>query len=1229
MNKKLFLLLLFFLFCTFSFSALTVEPKYLSPSEEVITPHINWLKPYKKGPIKVLFITYRKEGGMREVIELAQRSDLNYTVFPFDSPDSFYEVGYEKSITDEMAENLLMEKLKSNYDIIVLGNIKWSVLPLYAKYQILKKVKEGTSILGYVRDRDEYLNKATEKKIEPDIQILFPYKGLPAFNKYTDFNTFLNSTLEISQFGKGKIILLKGYKVEILQALTPVPPTENYLDIDYIDYDYYLSYIIQLILYASNKQPEVIIKGNDYIKVDRDQLNTVEFIINSKEKKENISCEFTLRDKENKVMIFQEEKIALLSGENKISFDIKKVPAGRYYADLLLKEGDKIINFGSSYLEISSQAYISEVEIKKSYLKEETITGKVIVFTKTGEDNLKVKISQRDNFGRITYREIIPVGEKGIFKKEALFSLKPTTPLTIIQYLDIELYKGKDVLDRKKFTYSISNLYPKEDDIRYILWAAHTDRYNSPGSYLSIYYLSELYKGGFDTQYSNFCEAVSLSNLYHLSIMSTIPTRFVDLKTDWHSHPGIPKRTKDDHIRVPCLTDPEYLKQVEDELTSKATKVKPFSTKEFSIGDECLFVNGSFELCFSRTCIAKFHQFLKEEYGTIENLNKEYESNYKSFEEIQPVTLDDVKKDSKLIPLWVDYRRHMENTWAGIYQFSKDTIQKVVPEAKIGYEGSDTEINSYRAADFYKLMQVMELNCTYDRPFINYAIVDFSKPGTVLGLGWYGGYSSTCSIPYNRYISWRHLLRGANSFWVWWGDPGEGGSVVASDLSFYDYFKENIKQVKEMKEGIGKLFITSKRDNDKIGILYSASSVHCSTLTPELPSMEKVLNSLATLFEDSGYQFQVIAYKQLEEGILKREDFRLLFLPYCQSISEKEGKEIKEFVEKGGIVIADIRPGVSDQHGKAYKKGILDEVFGIEQRTTGPEAKKAELQIKDTNFPDKFPTTYLDSSIKLAKGQAKEYVEGTPVLIINNYGKGKAILLNFSLSNYVEQKGELESGTTEVTKDSEMIRNFFKSLFSFVGIDEKVKTTPEISGVRKYRFISGNIEYLGLLQELPEPIVNYAKGTAKPLVKNKITINLPKKYNIYNVREGKYLGYTDEIKTEIEPADAIVYALLPYKVEDIVLTIPKDIKQGDILEYGINIKTSGEKPEQHIYHLSIISPEGKEIKHYTDNLKAEKGNVSGKIQLALNEVVGEYKIRVKDIATGKEIEKPFRIMEAK
>ena len=1221
----LFLVLLFFLFMSVFSSAkeklrIDYGPKFLSPSEEVVTPHIKWLKPYTKGPIKVLFITYRGfyVSGMREIVELAQRMDIDYTVFALDKSNIFHvKLLQGPNLTEERMKADLEEKLKDDYNVIVLGNIDFSALPLSSRYKILMKVKNGTSLLGIVKGKDDYLKKATKKKINPEISFLLPYKGLPAFSKYSDFNSLIKSTINISSFGKGKILLLKYGVPRYLQILTPGPKTDP-LKLKVLEYDYYLSYIIHLILFSADKEPDVKIKGTDYIQVERESLPPVEFLLES-EKNKKVSCFFTLRDKDNKIFISREKKLSLSSGKNRISFKIIKVPAGEYFTDLLVKEGKKTINFGSCFLKVTSDSFIQEVKnIKKSYLKGEEIKGEVTVLTKTGEENLQLKITQRDNFGRVTNEKTIPLEEKEIFKKEASFSFSPTTPLSIIQYIDVKLLKNQKVLDKKRVVFSISNLYP-EDDIRYVFWGS-----GFPWSYLSHYWLTKLYQAGFDTQYTSFSEALPLANLYHIPYA----TRFVDKKTD-HVHRKIPYRKKDDHIRMPCLTDPEYLKKVAEKLTREAKKVQPFSTMEISMGDECAFVERNIDICFSPTCVSKFHKFLKKEYGSLKNLNKEYEATYTSFDEIEPVTFDEAKKNSKLIPLWVDYRRHMEDTWAGIYQFSKDTIRKVIPEAKIGYEGSDPYINSFCAADFYKLMQVMRLNSTYDRPFINYAVADFAKPGTLLGLGWYGGYLNRRNVPYNQYIPWRHLFRGANSFWVWYVNPGGLGSVAASDFSFYDFFKPSIKQVSEIKQGIGKLLISAKRSNDKIALLYSVSSVHSSTLTPELPSMQKVLSGLATLFEDSGYQFQVISYKQLAKGILNKEDFKFLFLPFSQSVSKEEAKEINFFVQKGGRVIADLRPGVSDEHGKAYKKGILDELFGIKQNTKNPEVKETKILIKNANFPERFPLTSIDTSLILSSGKAKAQAGETPVLIVNDYGKGKTILLNFSLSGYAQVKGSLESGIVKASKDAVIIKKFFKSLLSFAGNSEKVKVNPEVPGLRIYRFSSGNLLYLCLLQELPEPAVNYTIKKAKPLLFSDATISLPEKYYIYNIRNGEYLGYTDRIKTKTKPAEAIIYSLLPYKVKGIDVKLPKQIRQRENLEYNIILKSEKGIPGLHIFHISLISPEGKEIKHYSKNLKAKKGKVTGKVSLSLNETLGNWKLKVKDIASGKTVLKNFIVKEQK
>ena len=1178
--------------------------KHISPTPEVITPHISWLKPYVNGSIKVLFVTHR--AGMREIIELAQRMDISYTVMSISHPDAFYQrdPSNPSTLTPESMTADGEKKLGENYDAIVLGNINWSCLPISWRYLILKKVKEGTAMLGIVRGADEYLTKALKERVKIEFPSTYPFKGLSQFEKYKDMESFLNATLDVYQFGNGKIFLLKGYTVPPrMQMLTPAP-IGNPLQVSYIEYDYHLAYICHLLNLCARREPAVKIKGKDYIEANRDRFSNIEFTLESKERIESV-CKLVLRGKYNAFIHSQTKKVLLSPGSNTLSIRVESPPAGEYFADLWVLSGGKVINFGSAFIRLNSDSFIRGIELKKSYKKDEIISGKITLESRDARwEGFHLLIYQKDNFGRITNTRDIDLSSSPPKSPiEVPFSLPHSKPLTVLQTLLVMLRKGKETVDCKREFFFISDLYPK-DDVRYILWVGGF------GSYLTPHFYRVLYKAGFDTQYTGFNEAILLGNLYHLPYA----TRFIDRKSDWYPHPDVPSRTKDDHVRLPCLNDPSYLEKVRSSLTDTAKRLMDFSTREFSMGDECHFVAGRYELCFCSHCVSGFAKFLEREYGSVENLNKEYEANYKSFSDVKPITLEEAKKNPKFVPLWVDYRRYMEDVWAGIYRFSRDVIEKVVSKARVGYEGSDMSINSYNAADFYKLMQVMNLNNTYDASFIPRAVSDFSQPGTLLGLGWYGGYNPCRSEIYNRYIVWRHLFRGANSFWVWHGEPGKEGGVVAPDLSFYDFFKANVEEIKELKRGIGKLIMSAKRISD-VAVLYSASSVHLSTLTEGFPQMEQVLNSMVLLLEDVRCPFKIISYKQLEEGILRKENFRLLILPYSQSLSLEEAKEVANFVKGGGVVISDLRPGIFDQHGKPFQKPILDEVFGVRQEPSPkPKREKVSLNLGG-NFPSSLPETFSDASLRLTTGRQHGEMEGTPCFIVNKFGKGMAILLNFSLAPYSPR-----------SESAPFWRSFFRALLNYVGVKERAKIFPDIAGVRTYWFQRDSLQYLGILQELPEPPINYALGKAKPIASSPIKLTLLRKYHIYDVREGKYLGYGDVINTKVEPGKAKLYALFPYKLNKVSIYTPSKVTQGKELTYEIKlVKLNGTSPSLglHIVHLSLLDPKGETIAYYEENLAVSGGRIKGVIPLALNEALGKWRIKARDVATGISGEKTF------
>jgi len=1226
MNSRLVLFVMAVVFAARSYGvSVSYGPKYLNPTEEVVTPHIAWAKPGVQRPLKVLFVANR--GSMREAVEISQRMDLEYTFFCPQQQESEYTPieGAPKSIMDEG-----LRKLAGDYDVIVLGNIDWGRIPLVFQYKILQKVKAGTGLVGLVTGSDEYLKRATAKKRAIEGSFLVPYKGLPAFAEYKNYDQFLSSTLETSEFGKGSIYLFKGYKSTLNQCLTPGMPDTP--DPRLVEYDYYLGYVIHILNLAAGRHAAVRIQGSSDARVEREGTPVVEFSMETDEPRD-VVCRLVLRDMDNEEIKVAENKLTLTAGKTIVSLPLKGVPAGGYFADLWVMQNGRVVAFGSKYVLVQSKEKIEKIDIKKTWLCKEGVQGTITVKLDSGP--VALRIWQEDTLGRITAKTEMKAD--GGSSREVAFALPATQPLTIVQYLKAALCRGQEIIDFKKAMLSFEDLYPK-DDLRYIAWCSAISV-----DYLAYRYCEEMRKAGFDTLYSNSYSdgmmrwanmfsnpyLVEMLGRYNLRIIA-YATRIFDTKTD-HYTPLT--RCKDDHVRTPCLNDPAYRKLVESSLARQAVRLKPYSTFEFSMGDECHFASiiyKQYELCFCSNCVSGFHGFLRREYKDIAGLNREYESSYRDFDEVWPVTLAEARKDAKLRPLWVDYRRYMEDTWVDIYRFGRDVIQKNIPGARVGYDGSDWEIgNSFKAVNFRKLMRTLRLNNAYEGYYQPYCFKDFCQPGTLLGLGWDGGYNiGFRSVESQRYLPWKHIFQGADSLWEWNGEPAclkEG--ITAPDYSFYDFFKANLTEVRELKAGVGKLMMNIVREHDGIAILYPGSSVHASTLAEGFPFIEKELNAWVAMLLKTHRQFKFISYADLAAGILKKEKFTTLILPFSQAMSKEEVTEVIGFVKTGGVVIADLRPGVCDEHGKAYGVSPLDEVFGVRQSPQEEQPVKGSVRIDADGFPTNMPETVADRTLTVVSGKACAEVKQTPALIVNQYDRGRAILLNFGMGDYLVKTLEKSSIMEETTP---LLKPFGEALFKLAGHTPLISINPDVEDLLVYGFKSGELSYYGLLEELPEPLLNYQNRTAKPLKAWNVTVKLDGPGYVYDVRRGKYVGYVSEFETSVKPGIARLYSRLPYYVRTLDARTPWMVSQGDTLKYELILKAKGRaRLGRHIFHIKLIGPDGVERSHYADNILADGGNISGEITLAWNESPGIWTLKVRDIATGLSDQSWFLVRKAR
>ena len=1231
--------------------------KWLEPSDAYETPHIKWEKPSAQGRCKVLFITSR--AAMREIVELCQRFDIERETFAFERPGHFsgnVEKGQYSTFTGtdhDAQEERLREKLDLDYDCIVFGNVEWGDLPDWAAKQILDKVAGGTGLVACPKGgATGSLKSAASKKVDVaslDVVGAVPFKGLPAFVEYPSETDFARGTLDVSQHGKGRIVMFTGFDCPNLQMLTPGIMTE-FIEYHMVHYDYYVAMAGRAIQWASGRRPGVRVgEGAEAVlAIDREALSEVPFTLGA-DKGGSVNVAFAMRHaKSGEVVAQANETAALAAGENALGFDVAPVSAGPYFADLWVKQGGKTISSGSIFVEVSSKSRIEGFALTgkgfeagdrvKDYRQADPITGTIAI--KAVRDGLTVEVRQTDVAGRLLARETYGVAAS------VKFELHPLQARSVLQWIDVKLLDGHTVLDAKRdsFTYNDLHLPEPGEDVFMVLWEGlHGD------TYFNEYIYKIAREADFGIVHTAFCfdekmrssGALLRANLYEFaSLHYASPVR---PRIDGDPAPVAPGSAR--HVRKPCLTDPEVMKTVANTYTKAAQTAGKYSTTHYHLGSESEFTNPhkEQEVCFSPTCIAHFRTYLEEEYDSIDKLNREYGTRHADWSDVEPVDFKTAIQTDQF-PLWADFRRSMDTVWANSFSRAKDVINRVVPNAKVGTEASDDPGHQPRKTpglggdDWWKLDKAQSLNVPYFVPVQMDVLRDFADPGTVTGTT-YGGYSGVFRAErkgdWHRWLAWFGLLRyRSNSIHIWRGSTGQQGAMVgttvAPDLSWFDFMDESLAALGEIQDGIGKLILAMDRPDDGIAVLYSQASMLMANLSREFPQRWDSLAAVGMVFPESNFQYRFITPEQLAGGLLDEGSFRLLYLPYCQGLSAKEVDRVRAFVKAGGAVLADLRPAVGDEHGKLYTEGALDDVFGVKQDTNTMEAEATVdsvfLQEPVGEVRGKMPQTTTDTTLELAGGKAFASVAEAPAIVVNDYGKGKAMLLNFAPSDYILEKLMLGGHSAIRFADDDAAT---KTASLLQGLLAKCELTPEVGldpyvpGCHVYRFAAGDARVLGLLWEIPPYLPGIGDLPMGDLDEisatwsRDVTLALGEEMHVYDTLERKYLGRMKKIPRTVTPGVPHVLAALPYKVEAVSLAPARDsLKQGETLAFSAAVETDGAEAGLHVLRIEFTDPDGKVVKVYTQKLVAESGECSGRVQLSLNEKVGDWRITARDVSSG-------------
>lgn len=1214
---------------------------------ELVAPAIAWAKPFAGGKLKVLAILPR--GKQRDIVDLMQRADVEVTAVFCDAPEPtdhrapfFPDV--KGALRSDIVNNL-QTALQGPYDVVVLGPVDSDLFYEVVADKLAAMVQGGTGLVysslpgkkipaiapktgkpkpTYDPAYEKQLTAAAVAAPPTFLNNGFPFEMLPGFKiGPKDHLKNYGKVVSLFEFGKGRVAKMGLSDGEGILA--------NAADAGDLDYEYYQSFAIKTLLWAAQKEPAV--QFQDFpvaLTADAAKPGAVQMTFSlSGEKDQKYAVDLAIRSPEKlfRLPAVPVAQPGVQQGEavlqpvyhansdavigTPLTLALPALPAGSYFVDVTVANGTRKVNWATAALEVHAAPAISQVTCSPVWIdltdgKSAQLTATVTLDAAAG-DNATVQLELLDNDDRLLDQKEVKVA-KGQLEAAATFTV--TSFCTTLGKVRAELRQGQTVtaIGVGRFT----TVRRDWDRFNFFAWTA-----GGTGHFSNMYHrvLAGL---GLDAPRG----AIPSLDTLEVADTTALPT-----------YQGMPRQAFD-------LAE-DQLQKVREKTQNMVESARPFDPVAYVCGDEIHYGGGD-ELPGR---IADMRKALQSQYKTIEALNSQWGAKYAAFADIYPLTrLQPAKptdEQKKLVPekdflatadLDRNYSRFVDQ-WMNDYKVFNDMnripraiIKGADPAARVGMDCPMWE-DARSGHDWYTFLQEFEMFAPYGREGEIQPYEDarsFARPGTLLGLE-YGGYQYNAFVRREQLtdVEWQHwrvwsgLLRGFTSIWWYNLVPGAMEGNISPGLEPYPTLTQFADDLARIRSGYYTLFSRSKRDYGKIAIHYSIPSRLATSLIPDFGDESSfTIHFLMRIMQDFvGQQYTFVSDDQILKGGLK--DYSVLLLPSSLAIGADEAKVLQQFVENGGVLIADVRPGILDEHGKWDEQQRVPALFGISfKKEMGRKMLTAAVsgqyeKVAFANQPGKFPA---DPSVALQGAQAAVTVDGVPLVTVKHSGRGAAVCLNIPFNYYrgypVMDQLYLYLGDHD---HNQMIGNILSAVLAARGIQRVVAVdVPQgnswLAGLDIPYHRDGEAQYLALTKrrtELDEPV-------------RQLVVHAPRPGYVYNMLTGECLGNTAQWNVSVQPADVQLFAILPYAVQSLTATCAQATAvRGGTLTGTVAVDIADAKPVRHVIGLTVTRPDGQVVRYLSRTMETQAGKAQYDIPLALNEPVGVYQLAFTDVASQK------------
>lgn len=1129
------------------------DPWQFNPSDEYKTAHFKWLDNKKK--FKALIFV--DPNGLRDVIELKQRLNFDAatpTVLPADWTMSWrIKSSFAPGSGGDTGLDKLTSFMRENYDVIVIGSGRkatrkdmqnmyvssWSVYPENIRKSILEKVKNGAGLL--------LLN--TQHPDKEMTEILKTLKKDDSFAKSMDFSAapyFPQAEIASASYGKGKIISVK-FQTDCFIAPLLKHRKRNFqlLEQKHRFQEYQFAVLGRIInTLAGNEKiiSELKLASDGKLEITVSEAGRYDFELFNR-----------YSDAAGK---FSKE---LSAGKNILQ--VPDLQHGMNYLHVRLDGKD----FAYTSAEHNSDAYIRAIRTKDYFKKGEKV--KVRVRLSNAALKLPLKVSIYDNTDRLLY-----VGDK------AEFEWTPSNAVVNRHIIHAELMKDGKVISTNKKDFYLPEVFDLRKEFTNLLWvgADMFPEYSYPERY------KQLKKFGFNFLYGGMFGDASTLLLRHAPMeigMNWYAAKGRGLHINYKKLQDILKKYDDTQdkkylVRVPCPNNPDYPAGLPD----NEEVFTPFCTRHlFQLGDEMSMTYFQFaiDFCFCRYCLAGFRNYLKDTGWTLEKVNKIWKTDFKKWDDIQPLTFRETLFSTSPTG-FVLHRLYMDKVFADVLENVRKEIRAKYPEGMAGPTGVYDTPHPYGGNWNFYNMSKFDCGSFYGNPRIP---VSFNRNKRFV-MSYYG-YSYPQGSETNRF--WTGLFLGERNTNNWYCPV-----FLLPDLRTSEVRKFYSDLMWTLRSGAGDLLYHAEKSTSQAAILHSQRSLIANFLKTVKGSYADKEMSYAKVFEDLGITYRFIAHEDLSDEMLK--EFKVLVLPEASALSDRDIEIIRNFAGKGGKIIADYEIATQTEWCNSRPAAALNDIFGIKTvRQVYRKVNKHTLNgITIRNAV---------TGVKLTKGKALGYAETkrgkTPLAITT----ANTLYLNF--------EPVYTNNREKAFRD--LINNFIRL--------EPVAKFESDAAVMHGIYTDGKTKHIGLLAEMKFPnSVNADRRTCeKYSVKG--TLKLADKGYVYDATTGKYLGFGDNFTLSLVPGHGTLLSVLPYKVKNLKVTAPASIQAGKIAELDCEIITeNGNIPENHVILMQAFRPDGSESLEYRTIRHAEKGKFKFTFPSALNEK-GTWTFKFKDAAS--------------